>query len=199
MHPCCAGTAAAVLATALLLAALAGPCGAVQQAGEASGAAINAAGAQPTDAAAHLAAAAAAASLEAAAQDDSVRCRLSGICEGPPTGCTGSDDAACEHDDEDARLACLTSDAERAAAVQAAARHAWGGYRCASPALSWCLVVGSSAAFMAVPARQAHGGCTAAWRALPPCFIAGCASLPGVCVLCRRDCAWGQDELLPIR
>lgn len=173
-----------MLATALLLAALAGPCGAVQQAGEGSGAAINAARAQPTDAAAQQAAAAAAASPEAAAQDDSVRCRLSGICEGPPTGCTGSDDAACEHDDEDARLACLTSDAERAAAVQAAARHAWGGYRCASPALyrRFCCGIGCISS----------GACTAsAWR------VRCCLASPAAVLHCRMRFIAGRMCALP--
>lgn len=118
-----AGSAAVALATALLLCGLSRCCLAVELATEASGAAINAAEAQA--AAAHQPAAAAA---EAAAPDDSVRCRLSGICEGPPTGCDGSSDAR-EEEDADARLACLTGDAERAAAVQQAARHAWGGYR----------------------------------------------------------------------
>lgn len=119
-----AGRAAVALATALLFCGLSGCCLAVELAIEASGAAINAAEAQA--AAAKQPAAAAAA--EAAAPDDSVRCRLSGICEGPPTGCDGSSDARAE-EDADARLACLTGDAERAAAVQQAARHAWGGYR----------------------------------------------------------------------
>ena len=74
-----------------------------------------------------LVAAAAAALPEA--QDDSVRCRLSGICEGNsppcPPGNSGADGA---EDADDAWLACLTTDEQRAAAVQAAVRHAWRGY-----------------------------------------------------------------------
>lgn len=120
-----AGKAALLLLTGLLLGSLARCCSAVEQAPGAAGAATNAAGAS---AAAPRRPAAAAAGEEG--QDDSVRCRLSGICEGPPSSC-GVEAEGSERDREDARLACLTADAERAAAVQEAARHAWGGYRCA--------------------------------------------------------------------
>jgi hypothetical protein len=62
-----------------------------------------------------------------------VRCRLSGICEGGAPDC-GSAAAHAVHASEaaavdDARLACTTGDADRAAAVLAATRHAWDGYR----------------------------------------------------------------------
>lgn len=133
--PGLAGTAAAVLATALLLASLARCCSAVEHASETPDAGINAAEAQVAE----RSAAEAAAAEAAVVQDDSVRCRLSGICEGTPTGCNGAAPAG-EPEDADARLACITSDAERAAAVQAAARHAWGGYRCD---VWWCCILHS--------------------------------------------------------
>ncbi|KAI3425805.1 hypothetical protein D9Q98_007780 [Chlorella vulgaris] len=63
-----------------------------------------------------------AAAIVGGSQDDSVRCRLSGICDGPHSECTEGGVAADP-------LACLTSDADRASAVQAAARHAWHGYK----------------------------------------------------------------------
>lgn len=87
---------------------------------------------------------AAAASGDAAAQerapaatqasvDDSVRCRLSGICEGDAPDCGAAAAEATHGGDEaaaaDARLACTTGDGERAAAVLTATQHAWDGYR----------------------------------------------------------------------
>ena len=74
----------------------------------------------------------------AAAADDSVRCRLSGICEEEQQqlqqplrdsggNATHSSDPRAAGDP----LACPKLAAERAAAVQEAARHAWRGYRCA--------------------------------------------------------------------
>jgi hypothetical protein len=63
-----------------------------------------------------------AAAIVGGSQDDSVRCRLSGICDGPHSECTEGGVAADP-------LACLTSDGDRASAVQAAARHAWHGYK----------------------------------------------------------------------
>lgn len=64
-------------------------------------------------------------------QDDSVRCRLSGICEGQHVACSGGADGANGNEGVGPPdpLACLTSAADRAAAVQQAARHAWDGYR----------------------------------------------------------------------
>jgi hypothetical protein len=71
-------------------------------------------------------------------QDDSVRCRLSGICEGKHPGCAQAADVTDGGNVEGAPdpLACLTSAGARAEAVQEAARHAWQGYRCALPACS---------------------------------------------------------------
>jgi mannosyl-oligosaccharide alpha-1,2-mannosidase len=78
----------------------------------------------PTDSLSQLAPAATAPAAEQrteqAPTDDSVRCRLSGICEGQQPACT--------NDPADV-LACLAGDAERAAAVRRAAEHAWDGYR----------------------------------------------------------------------
>lgn len=166
-----------MLATALLLASLACCCSAVEHASETPDAGINAAEPQVAE---RSAAAAAAAAEAAAVQDDSVRCRLSGICEGPTTGCDGAATAG-EPEDADARLACITSDAERAAAVQAAARHAWGGYRCV---VWWCCIlqalnyVGLSSCLWLKMSQREWCGCLAAWLMLwrqallsAPCFV----------------------------
>ncbi|KAL4423330.1 hypothetical protein ABPG77_006125 [Micractinium sp. CCAP 211/92] len=59
--------------------------------------------------------------------DDSVRCRLSGICDGPLLACNCTAGAAAEQCQDP--LACITDDEGRAAAVRDAARHAWSGYR----------------------------------------------------------------------
>lgn len=141
--PCSACAATLLLAALLLLGCRLGA--AVEHANGPNAAAIaqgeqkntqdaDAAGAQPASSAAtsgRLAAAAIAAShLQ---QDDSVRCRLSGICEGPEPDCSedGSSSSRPSEAGQPDPLACLTADADRAAAVQAAARHAWSGYRCA--------------------------------------------------------------------
>lgn len=123
-----AGAAASLLLLALLL------CGSAAALEQGSGAeAVITAGDDAQGAAAAASGGAAAGQQLAAAaaegagegqQDDSVRCRLSGICEGASPDCGTAAGAARDP------LACLTSDADRAAAVQAAARHAWSGYRC---------------------------------------------------------------------
>lgn len=59
--------------------------------------------------------------------DDSVRCRLSGICDGPLLACNCTAGAAAEQCQDP--LACITDDEGRAGAVRDAARHAWSGYR----------------------------------------------------------------------
>ncbi|KAL4430639.1 hypothetical protein ABPG75_005895 [Micractinium tetrahymenae] len=59
--------------------------------------------------------------------DDSVRCRLSCICDSPPAICNGTAAGSAEQGHD--TLACVTDDEGRAAAVQEAARHAWSGYR----------------------------------------------------------------------
>lgn len=60
--------------------------------------------------------------------DDSVRCRLSGICDGPLPACNGTAVGGAAQQRQDL-LACITDDEGRAAAVREAARHAWTGYR----------------------------------------------------------------------
>lgn len=66
---------------------------------------------------------------------DSVRCRLSGICETPHPACAPlNGSAAAAQQGQQGReppgpLTCLFDDASRAAAVQDAVRHAWSGYR----------------------------------------------------------------------
>jgi hypothetical protein len=153
-------------------------------------------------------------------QDDSVRCRLSGICEGGHPGCPQqAADAANVGDGEGAPdpLACLTSAAARAEAVQEAARHAWQGYRCALPA---CVQL--QATFVRPPAcSPARLPDCRIWRsnhpvgALPTLLHPPCcchsASLdaapapppahhrrPGLWPPACRDCAWGEDELRPL-
>ena len=70
--------------------------------------------------------------------DDSVRCRLSGICEQPFPAAVGSCPAnltAAEYEllgasQRDAVLACISDPAERAAKVVEAVAWSWKGYRC---------------------------------------------------------------------
>lgn len=195
-----AGNAAALLATALLLGSLAGCCRAVEQAKGTGDVAINAASAQAAPPQRAAAAAGAAAGDEGL--DDSVRCRLSGICEGPPAGCD-EEAAGSERDREDARLACLSADAERAAAVQEAARHAWGGYRCAGGFLQ-ASRLGAAASMNLLP------GMPAAASAARPMFVcaghsvqglrlgAGRAAAHQVSTLSRRRMtSWQRPRVLP--
>lgn len=68
--------------------------------------------------------------LPAAAEpplDDSVRCRLAGICDSPLPACNGTRADTAEQGQDP--LACINDDAGRAAAALDAARHAWSGYR----------------------------------------------------------------------
>ena len=190
--------AALLLVAALLLGAPGaalepgtGPDAALQAQATPRDAQPSAAGQQAAAADGRLAAAAAAAAAEQQqaeqqSEDDSVRCRLSGICEGPSPDCGPGLQPADP-------LACLVSDAERAQAVQAAARHAWGGYRCA-------------ACWAAEDARAAPGGLSGACRR-PRCWLLPSAvaafaadardASPPACTrtthpLCS-DCARGED------
>jgi hypothetical protein len=67
-------------------------------------------------------------------QDDSVRCRMSGICEGPPPAGTcpanwGAQYELLDAEQRDALLACTWDPAERASRVVEAVTWSWKGYQ----------------------------------------------------------------------
>lgn len=133
-------------------------------------------------------------------QDDSVRCRLSGICEGQHVACSGGADGANGNEGVGPPdpLACLTSAADRAAAVQQAARHAWDGYRCAA-------VVGGGRqaghpCFQSDASRrqQRHPLAEASCSALRARLCCACLHVRRRLACRRRACAWGEDELQPL-
>lgn len=121
--------------------------------------------------------------------DDSVRCRLSGICDAACTSSNSSSAAGVgsEGPPADDPLACLTSDEERAAAVLDAARHAWGGYRCAAGLVQGKGLHSMTAACLR--GAQLLGGP----HPCPP-FLRRFPMRAAPC----SDCAWGMDELQPL-